>query len=356
MTKSNLVILVHGMGTYDTGQITKEVEGGLNNALGFCGLDFDYKKDIEFVEHNYGIELDRIRKAEAETLADFKELDINNNIVGMLKKYAANVGGDKFFYTHILDVIYYGLTMWGERLRVSFAKDLIEKMKRATLNGQRVHVLSYSLGAALVNDTFSKIYRDGETSDEFLSIHDHKVDHYWAISNVSRILHELNGIHDANPKTNVVHDGLAGCTNKMTVVSHKYDPFMLIKKYRREPEKGRFQEPSGITQLNTHDLTGYLSDPDVGAKMLYDLYGGETGLNMENLTAGIDRYKATTLNGQIDGLQDKWAKVVSSTSNPVGAVENVESLITAAKEFRDRLDAFIPKKSTPNSPEQGTGA
>ena len=50
MAKSNLVILVHGMGSYGIGQITKEVEEGLDNALGFCNVDFDYKQDVEFVE------------------------------------------------------------------------------------------------------------------------------------------------------------------------------------------------------------------------------------------------------------------------------------------------------------------
>jgi hypothetical protein len=48
----------------------------------------------------------------------------------------------------------------------------------------------------------------------------------------------------------------------MTVASHKYDPFMLVKRYRREPTNGRFYHPSVITQVNTHDLTGYLAHRD----------------------------------------------------------------------------------------------
>jgi hypothetical protein len=348
MTKDNLIILVHGMGTYDPGTITKEVKAGLDAALKFADHEFDYMQNVEFHEHNYGIFLDDFRKAESEALAQFAELGLNNSIIEQLGTYSENMGGDKFFYTHILDVIYYGLTLWGERLRVSFANELIAKMKSAVLKGQRVHVLGYSLGTALINDTFSKIYRDGDTTDKFLSISDHKVDHYWSIANVSRILHELNDIDGANPTNNVVHDGNGGCIKKMITVSHKFDPFTRVKTYSREPIRGRFQQPEGITQLNTHDLTGYLSDPDVGLKILYDLYGGTAGITEQMLVAGSKEYQKSTLNGQIDGLEEKWATVINGLDNPVGSVENVLALIKASKEFTNKLEAFIPKNEGDN--------
>ena len=342
VAKDNLIILVHGMGTYTPGTMTKEVKDGLNAALKFAKHEFDYEQDVEFYEHNFGQFFDDVRKNESDVLGHFSDLDVNAGIINEIAKYAANIGGDKFFYTHLLDVIYYGLTFWGERVRVHFADELIKKMKSAVLNGQRVHVLGYSLGTALINDTFSKIYRNGDTSDKFLSIKDNKIDHYWAFANVSRILHELNGIQGANPKNNVVHDGDNCCIKNMVVVSHKFDPFTLIKTYRREPDRGRFQPPSGITQLNTHDLTGYISDPEVGLRLIYDIYGGSSNITMDMLVAGSGAYKKTTLNSQIEGLQDKWAKVIASINDPVGATENVIALIKAAREFRNRIEMFLP--------------
>ena len=341
MAKNNLIILVHGMGTYEAGTMTKEVKDGLDAALKFAGHDFDYMQDVEFYEHNFGIILDEIRKAESEALAEFGKLGIEKSVINNINQYASGLSSDKFFYTHLLDVIYYGLTFWGERLRSHFIDDFITKMLASKKSGQKVHVLGYSLGTALINDAFSKIYRSGNVDDEHLSTAHHKVDHYWSIANVSRILHELNDIDGANPTSNVVHDGVGGCVKKMTLVSHKYDPLMQIKPYARQPQNGRFQRPSGITKINTHDLNGYLSHPDVGLRLIADIYGGDAGIDGDMLRKGIENHKNATVNSDIDGLEDKWQHVVDSLNDPSGAIDSVKVLNEAVNAFREKIKALI---------------
>jgi hypothetical protein len=329
------------MGTYEAGTMTKEVKDGLDAALKFSEHDFDYMQDVEFYEHNFGIILDEIRKAESEALAEFGKLGIDKSVIQNINKYASGLGSDKFFYTHILDVIYYGLTFWGERLRSHFIDDLITKMLASKKTGQKVHVLGYSLGTALINDSFSKIYRSGEVDDKHLSTAHHKVDHYWSIANVSRILHEFNDIDGANPNSNVVHDGVGGCVKKMTLASHKYDPFMLVKPYARQPENGRFHHPSGITKINTHDLTGYLSDPDIGLRLIADIYGGDSGINADVLRKGKNNHIKATVNNDIDGLGDKWQQVIDSLNDPSGAANSVKVLIAAVDTFREKIKTLI---------------
>lgn len=342
MMANNLIILVHGMGTYEPGQMTKEVKAGLDKSLAFAGLEFDYMQDVEFYEHNYGIILDEIRNNESEALAEFSQLGIDSGIIAKLVDYSSDLGGDKFFYTHLLDVIYYTMTLWGERIRSHFIQDLLAKKRAGLLTGKRIHVLGYSLGTALINDSFSKIYRSGNGDDRHFSTTHDKIEKYWSIANVSRLMHELNGINAANPKTNVVSDDVGGCVKKMTVVSHKYDPFMLLKRYEREPTYGRFQHPSGITQLNTHDLTGYLAHPDVGLKIIYDLYTTESGINADNLATAIEKHRETTINADIDGLQQMWDDLVASIDNPSNAVDNLKTLIEAVKAFKERLGGLWP--------------
>jgi hypothetical protein len=339
---NNVIILVHGMGTYEPGQMTKEVKAGLDKSLEFAGLDFDYMKDVEFYEHNYGIILDEIRKKESEALAEFSQLGIDTGVIGKLADYSSNLGGDKFFFTHLLDVIYYSMTLWGERLRSHFINDLLDKKRAGLLTGKRVHILGYSLGTALINDSLSKIYRSGDVDDQHFSTEHDKIEKYWSIANVSRIIHELNDINGANPKTNVVSDDLHGCIKKMSVASHKYDPFMLIKSYERKPVSGRFHHPSGITQLNTHDLTGYLAHPDIGLNLIYDLYTAESGINAANLAAANEKHRETTVNGDIDGLQEMWDDLVDSINDPNNAIDNIKTLIEAVKAFKERLEGLWP--------------
>jgi hypothetical protein len=329
------------MGTYEAGTMTKEVKAGLDAALKFSEHKFDYMQDVEFYEHNYGLILDEIRKAESEALAKFGKLGIDKSVIKRIGEYASNLGSDKFLYSHLLDVIYYGLTFWGERLRAHFIDDLITKMLASKKSGQKVHVLGYSLGTALINDAFSKIYRSGAVDDKHLSTAHHKVDHYWSIANVSRILHEFNDIDGANPKSNVVHDGVGGCVKKMTLASHRYDPFMQVKAYARKPKKGRFHHPSGITQLNTHDLTGYLSHPDIGLRLIADIYGEDAGINGDVLRKGNENHIKATVNDDIDGLDAKWQQVLDSLNDPSGAINSVKVLIEAVDAFREKIKALI---------------
>lgn len=339
---NNLIILVHGMGTYEPGQMTKEVKAGLDKSLAFAGLEFDYMQDVEFYEHNYGIILDEIRKKESEALAQFSQLGIDTGIIAKLVDYSKNLGGDKFFYTHLLDVIYYSMTLWGERLRSHFISDLIAKKQAGLFTGKRIHVLGYSLGTALINDSFSKIYRSDNVDAHHFSTEHDKIEKYWSIANVSRIIHELNDINGANPNNNVVNDGSKGCIKKMSVISHEYDPFMLIKHYDRKPSYGRFHRPSGITQLNTHDLTGYLAHPDVGLNLIYDLYSAASGINAENLNSAIEKHRATTVNADIAGLQVMWDELINSIHDPNNAIDNAKTLIETVMAFKKRLKGLWP--------------
>ncbi|GAC17693.1 hypothetical protein [Paraglaciecola arctica] len=338
---NNLIILVHGMGTYEPGQMTKEVQAGLDKSLEFAGLNFDYMQDVEFYEHNYGILLDGIRKKESEALSEFSQLGINTGVIAKLNDYATNLSGDKFFYSHLLDVIYYGLTMWGERLRSNFINDLIAQKRAGLFQGKRIHILGYSLGTALINDSLSKIYRDGDGDEQHFSTDHDKIEKYWSIANVSRIIHGLNDINGADPKTNVVTDNIGGCIKKMTVAAHKYDPFMLVKPYERVPVNGRFHHPSGITQANTHDLTGYLAHPEIGLNLIYDLYSTESGIDANNLASAIDKHKATTFNSDLANLQTLWDDLVDSIDAPIIAIDNAINLIDSVKAYQQRIESLL---------------
>jgi hypothetical protein len=89
-----LVILIHGMGTYAKGDMTRDFVKGVEQAAGYLGLqDFHIEQEVEFVEYNYSALLDEIRKESAEyqgSINAYLQL-ISGGILGDIAQWLSEV-------------------------------------------------------------------------------------------------------------------------------------------------------------------------------------------------------------------------------------------------------------------------
>ena len=342
-----IVLVIHGMGTHEENGVIKEVTDGLNEAAKNLGLaDFDISDRLEFVEYNYSSFLDEIRQRDAEHASSISEhltflqgLGLGEEIVNEMTGLLADFNEDEMLYTHWLDVIYYGLMFWGERIRVDFAKKINDVMITANEGAKDVHIIAHSLGTAITHDTLVKLYRgdvDITTMVPGLDINKFKIKSLWTVANVSRLLFLLNDIKD--PNESIVDASYTGCCDHFVNVRNYFDPFTWFKQYNNDVGDYQLIEIDTIRILNTHDLTEYMASPDVADYLFGYMLG--IPITEEMMSSARLEHGKTSLNKPLDELKLAFSDL-RSQSSPVGRVEALKQLFTSAKVFKDRLHDII---------------
>jgi hypothetical protein len=298
MSKDTVVLVIHGMGTFQAGVPTgalgdfgKSFITSINTALNrHKGHETEKIEDsIDIVEFNYSQFFDDARKKMADNatsvskqLAAIGGLGNIEHLVGELSALDAQLKGEAMFYTHWLDVIFY-TTLLGASVRASLAKKIAELV--AKYDGSNVHIIAHSLGTAVLHDTLHLLYRaetDPTLHIEDLKLGNNKLNSIWMIANVARVLHKFTGLTD--PYKSVVKPGDNGCCSSLANVHHEFDPFTLLAPFaplnngswRGVAERDYndfFQDIKTkiIVDKNTHSFTQYIEDPAVSIPMLYDL-------------------------------------------------------------------------------------
>jgi len=309
-----IVLLVHGMGTFSPGDVTKEFSKGVDEAAQYLGLDnFHIANEVDIREYNYSQKLDKIRKDAANyqgnisQYLDFLSAGTLGKITAKLSGLESKFSGNEFLYTHWLDVAYYGLTYHNEEIRLEWAEELSKLIKECHTKDRKLHVVGHSLGTAVVHDALAKLYdlNVGLGDPRHLSAASERFESLWLIANVSRLLFILTRFTD--PTTSIVHDSnpeMAGCANYFYNVGNKFDPFLFVKHYDREIEHGRhitFEEirelKNSDPKVNPHDLTEYLACPLVTKYFLFRTLGKT--FDQVTTDNALTAYKATTIQGQL---------------------------------------------------------
>lgn len=234
-----MVLVIHGMGTHKPGETKKIIAEGLNQAANNFGLaDFDINDKVEFFQFNYSDFLDEIRLKDAEKAGDIiKHISLlqgrglGEKTAGKLIELFADFDEEQMFYTHWMDVIYYGMMFWGEKIRVDLAKNINDRMIERGLGNRDLHIIAHSLGTAVLHDTLAKLFRkdtDITSAVPQLDTDRFQIDSLWMVANVSRLLNILNDI--ADPNHSIVNSDGGGCTDLLFNVRNEFDPFTWIKK------------------------------------------------------------------------------------------------------------------------------
>ncbi len=306
---TQIILLVHGMGTHPDGEIAKTFKRAVTDAakcLGFANFNLD-QEDCQLAEYNYSGLLDEVRQQFADNAAarqaGFGHLagaGFAAELIQKLTDFETRLGTDDFLYTHWLDVLLYGATFYGPRIRAEFAgqfHDLASQHGHAN-----VHVIAHSLGTAVVHDTFAQLYRTG--ANIFDNIPDYPPGNFnistlWMFANVSRLLNLLNGLEDPNHST--VVPGGNGCADFMFNIRHQLDPFTWFKQYKRTANDLFHLENEVVREINTHDFYEYVAAPLVSRTILETLFGKT--IAQDRFDACVIQHAANTISTGVTELK-----------------------------------------------------
>lgn len=343
-----IVLVIHGMGSHEPGDLKKQISEGLNEAAQNFGLnDFDINEKVEFFQFNYSTYLDEIRQRDANHASSITEHlkllqghGLGENIVTKLTEFFADFDEDDMLYTHWMDVVYYGLMFWGEKIRVDFAKKINDVMIEANKGHRDVHIIAHSLGTAVAHDTLAKLFRkDVDIISEVpgLDIAKFKVKSLWTVANVSRLLNLLNDIADPNKSIVNAIDG-DGCSKYLVNVRNIFDPFTWVKQYNRDEGKYQLLEVDTVRHWNTHDIKEYMATPQVSSYIFAYILGVE--LSDSQWNAGITKHAETSINKPVEELKVAFEDL-QNKPDTVDRIEALEQMFTSAKEFKQRMEEII---------------
>ena len=315
---TQVILLVHGMGTHPPGEITTTFKKAVNDRAACFGLDFDIdQQDCVLEEYNYSEFFDQIRQQFADNAAARQEgfafltgAGVAAELVQELVTLESQFNNDEFLYTHWLDVLLYGTTYFGPRIHAQFAakfNNLVSEHGHGN-----IHVVCHSLGTAVVHDTFSKLYRHG--ANIFDGIPDYlpgnfNINTLWTFANVSRLANLLNHLEDPNQST--VAPGGNGCTNYLYNIRHELDPFTWIKQYKREMDYLTHIENNVVRNINTHDFYEYVTAPEVTRKLLLKLF--DLRVAADKFDACVAQYEQGSIT---EGVNDLKAALEAVRDDP----------------------------------------
>lgn len=327
-----LVVLVHGMGTHPKGNMLKEFKRAVGDGAEPFGLpDKSFIDDVDYEEFNYSEYFDAIRKQFADNaearikgFGYLAGMGFEESLLKQLTSFEANFGKDTFFYTHWLDVILYSTMYFGEKIRIDFIS-LMEKL-RLTYDHKNIHIISHSLGTAVVHDALAKYYRkDSNPFDDIpdLATGNFNLASLWTFANVSRMVNLLNGLTD--PYNSTVVTGKDGCTSSFVNIRHKYDPFTWFKTYNRTMDDISLLENTVIRKVNTHDFYEYVRAPKVARGVLGVIY--DKSVDDAPFQKAVEEYEKGGLVAEVNELR---AAVDKARNDP-----SIDSLQAAIVQFTD---------------------
>ena len=345
MSEKQVLILLHGMGKHTADSFKKEVVDAANNALAryptYNAVKFDDQVYIHSIGYDHIFEALRKKMAESgSALQTFIKNELGDNklpeFFNDLNDIEASLGGDKFVYTHVLDVIFY-LTLLGEKVRLYVASEIL-KVKNRYPSTVRINILAHSLGTAVIHDTLNKLYTTDASTDAQLNVDQHHLQSLWMIANVSDIITTFSGL--TGPYDSLVKPGAGGCVVRLTNAFHRFDPFTLKQFKRFDPDNSngwlkpdiyqyryKCYETTKVNRLNTHDIMGYLEDPVICHDFLNHFFDFKP--SEEEKTIGDEAFK---------NVEDFTEEIIDFVSK-IDSVGDVKSFLKMIKEYYSFLQA-----------------
>ena len=350
MTKPVLVA-VHGMGSHTKTSFKQEIVSTLDAASKhysfFKNKPISKKVTVEIIEYNSYFEAvrERLQQGQGDLSVRLKGLKNKDDIYKILKKININFEKDSFFNTHWLDVILYKFSIYGEMIRVKVAEDLVDKLQKykKSDNPRDVHLLSHSLGTAVLHDTLHEMFTDGVSRKGKVSIDDYQFDSLYTISNVSRLIHASKHCYESLVKPE------NGVCKQMINAAHRLDPISWPKRFDPQQDEQNWVSDStyqyqlfrdikteAMTEANTHAITSYLANPKVYRDIFNTLFPFDFDPTAEEKAQADKSFIESTL----QGVSSELAKVLKDTRiNEVTSVERLSSEFDSYKKFWNNFTA-----------------
>ncbi|WP_293745858.1 hypothetical protein [uncultured Paraglaciecola sp.] len=339
-----MVLVIHGIGTHKPGETKKAIADGLNQAAKNFGLsDFDVNDKVEFFQFNYSDFLDEIRLKDAKKAGELvdhlsllKGRGLGEKAASELVEFFSEADEDKFFNTHWLDVIYYGLMFWGENIRVDLAKKINDLMIEREQGNRKLHIVAHSLGTAVLHDTLAKLFRkdtDITSKVPHLDVDRFKIDSIWTVANVSRLVNLLNDI--ADPNESIVSCDSDGCTSEFYNIKNEFDPFTWFKEYKRPiNQSGRHITVKTVREIDTHDLKEYMEAPIVAEAFLSNVLN--ISVTDEQYAQGTTKHASTSINYSYKQLKATFDNL-HQQNEPMDKFKAILAIVEAADSFQEKI-------------------
>lgn len=345
-----VLIAVHGMGSHTKASFKEEVLSSLDEASKYYSffknnagndLPFSKKVTVDVIEYNSHFEAvrEKLQNGSGVLSEMLKDLDGSDSIYKILKNLDVDFEKDSFLNTHWLDVLLYKFSIYGEKIRLDVAENLVDKLQKykKASNPRGVHLLSHSLGTAVLHDTLHEMFTDGVSSKGKVSVDDYQFDSLYTVSNVSRLIHASR-----HPYQSLVKPENGVC-KQMINISHRLDPISWPKRF--DP---KYDEPDWVadliyqlqlfreikieamTEANTHAITSYLANPKVYRDLFSTIFPLDFTPTPDEIALADDEYIKTTLKGASKEL----SMVLKDTRiNEVTSVERLASEFESFKQF-----------------------
>lgn len=344
------VFLIHGMGSFeqhwslDIQKQLRDIFASYKKVAGKNLIDH-----YEFVEITYNDVFEAWRQqwkddAQSASIAATK-LGLDTGVAQKLLTLAKASGGDSFFQTHVLDVIMFRyLTPVAEEVCQSVRKQILGRLNAFPQNDRpQWSVIAHSLGTSVIHDTLQAMF--SQPVDGVLLGDTYRPYYIFMIANVSNLLWNREGNFYASDVRPHVVDSLGMCW-KYGNFKHELDPISQVDPF--SPPRDWFPadlpksrvyidikiDKADIQDLNVHDLSHYLSHPNVHIPIIKTLLDWPEIISAPEEKSALSKWRSLSLqNAALTAAQNKlkgwlvsdptlWPKIVQMMNDYRGTVIN----------------------------------
>jgi hypothetical protein len=359
------VYFIHGIGKHGADWVDKEEDNHttlykqledswkLYNANGRLG---DFGQELDLVSVHYDDIYSRLYQQWADEVAKLKtnlaaypgSADQLEPLIKIAESPANGVADDDFFYTHILDVLWYwGNTLLQGKIVAEVADQIISDVARHYGKaGHTFSVVAHSMGTSVAHKVIQALWTQPE--------YDNRIDNTASLSQVlkfrvlmqvSNTSYVLSADRDQHYQTLVKPSAIGnrGVCRTMINVSNRYD--LISEAVPFDPPRDEWLDAhtqwdkgylnirtTRLTSPNVHSITHYFENPLVHIPFFERVLNRRIPAPMK--ARALEAFQARTpsaqfkkLKGQFDALKEK-------------GVGGIPDFIASTKDFIDLIKSF----------------
>jgi hypothetical protein len=318
MAANHTLLLVHGMGTPDD-EMFEKWEKKLKSLYQTYSGGEKFSDVFECKSINYNTIFENKRKQWSKMINGILESGAVLPGEFPSKENLESLTDDSFYTTHLLDVLLYRFGyLIAVQVRDFVCNEILDAIKRTPI-GNKVSIIAYSLGTAIINDSINVLYRSINNEKPVFTTDDFRFHAFIQLANVSRVLQTKWPAYAPylRPGVNESSGGKYSAS-RMLSASHKWDPLVSLKRFQPDhgwpdietASKNRFQlvTPSIIQDWNTHDIMHYLNDPFVHIPM-FKLLMTQSFISDGQESKAVEEFLEKYSVGDFDRQRQKLAEI-----------------------------------------------